>query len=165
MLSLLTTSKQLVLALYCYFLTFFILDSELLTKQLRILNPKVAIRVDQRTNYNPTFNPILMDIRKDVFNQILDYRRKCFHFPTSIELQFALVLKFYVIELRRRIWPIETHYFMKNHLAAIMNFEHLFSAHLLSMNIDFAKIEGWDVHSQKKSQKYCFDDDFLNDIF
>jgi len=127
----------------------------------------VAIEVDQ-SNYitrYPAFNPILMDIRSEILNQILDYRRKCFQFPTSIELQFALVLKFYVIELRRRIWPIGTRENIKNHAAGIMVFEHLYSAHLLSMNIDFAKSEGWDIHPQKISQKYCFDDDFLNDIF
>lgn len=149
--------------LHYYFLPFFILDCDLLTEKLRILNPRVAIKVDQSTN-NHSFNPILMDIRSDVFNQILDYRRKCFQFPTSKEIQFAFVLKFYVIELRRRIWPIETKKYIKNHLAAIMVFERLFSAHLLSMNTDFAQIEGWDIHSQPKSQKYCFADDFLNNI-
>ena len=146
-------------------LTFDTLDCNLLTEKLTILNPRVATRVILSSNHTHTFNPILMNIRSDVFHQILDYRRKSLHFPSTKELQLALVLKFYVIEFRRRIWPLETDDYVKNHLAGITVLENLFSAHLLSMKIDFAGLEGWDIHSRTNSRNYCFNDEYLNDFF
>lgn len=105
-----------------------------------------------------------MDIRCDVFHQILNYRRKSFRFPVSQTAQLHLVLKFYVYEYQRRVWCAGTRERLKDHLASITLLESLYSTYLERKEIDFAKTEGWDIKKNLKSTLYCYNDENLNRI-
>ena len=165
-------------------------DSNILTEKLTLLEKKFAINSPSAFNdrlyvrdlpyfaiqnrlpvrdrpYFAIRNPFsrsLMDIRTNIVEQVINYRRKCFRFPESKQRQFQLVLKLYLYEFQRRIWPVETNDSVKNHLATVYLLEHLYSDYLTQQGIDFAKIEGWDIRSKANSVCYSYNDTLLNQI-
>ena len=110
------------------------------------------------------FSRSLMAIRTNIVEQVLNYRRKCFRFPESKQQQFQLVLKFYLYEFQRRIWPVETNDSVKNHLATVHLLEYLYSDYLTQQGFDFAEIEGWDIRDKANCSSYCYNDTLLNQI-
>ena len=112
-----------------------------------------------------------MEMRAITVKQILAYRRYSFHFPKSVEMQFALLLKFYKYNIQRHLFPITLTKYELNHFSGVFMIETLYSKHLTASGNDFADSEGWTFGPKKcccrkcsKTFTYLFDDRDLNNI-
>ena len=112
-----------------------------------------------------------MELRAKTVKQILAYRRHSFHFPQSVEIQFALLLKFYEYNIMRHLIPVNLGKYEMNHFAGILMFQTLYSKHLCASGNHFVNSEGWTIAPKKspcsscsQATAYRFDDDILNAI-